>query len=568
MNPRATVLHLTGAAGGGVDRHIRDLCQDPIAGHQSLILHCGQALHVLEAPGQRRFFPIRAGAFAPLDDPGLREWLARTGLSVIHLHALGRRERGVLQQLRQWRALPYFVTVHDLGYLREDAFSERWSDAPKAEPSWTAQIDETLRQARAVIAPSRFIATGLAQTFQGLEPVVVPNGIDLPVPDRATPVQPKADLRGQRVFAVLGALGRHKGSSFLRAVLDALEGRGIVCVLIGYSDARIVGGWEIPHRLLVHGVYQPEDVPALLHAYGVQLAYFPKALPESFSYALSEVWAAGVQAMVHDSGALGERVREGGGWVIPENHDPGQVAAIIESHLRRNNDAIAGVVESRAEILARVPRRGDMVQELDALYRRCGIPQGASDDAALPESALLESALAQNLDGFEFRKELLRLANDLEAAEARYQTLREEQAQWSAQERAAIAELRAWNERLASDLATMRESSQSEIAALAAAKAGADAYARRLEEELGASRQWSEKLQTDCDLLRAECDRNQAMRTALTAEVDRLMHSIEEQQASTLERQAMLEVYANSFLRLPRWLRKALLRREGRRAES
>ena len=69
-----------------------------------------------------------------------------------------------------------------------------------------------------------------------------------------------------------------------------------VDVVIGYLDTQITHGWHSDH-LYIHGTYADEEVAALLAAYGAKLALFPNAVPESFSYTLSDVWASGVPAL-------------------------------------------------------------------------------------------------------------------------------------------------------------------------------------------------------------------------------------------------------------------------------
>ena len=69
----------------------------------------------------------------------------------------------------------------------------------------------------------------------------------------------------------------------------------------------------------VHGRYDPADLRELLARYRVALVLYPSAGPETFSYTLSEAWAAGRPVLVPPIGALEERVRgSGAGWVMTD----------------------------------------------------------------------------------------------------------------------------------------------------------------------------------------------------------------------------------------------------------
>jgi hypothetical protein len=99
------------------------------------------------------------------------------------------------------------------------------------------------------------------------------------------------------------------------------------------------------------GPYLPEELGPLLAAYGADLVYFPPGMPESFCYALSDVWLAGWPVVVHDRGALGERLREHpGGW-LDSAPEAGSAAATVDALLTLLQDSVA--IE-RAKARARV----------------------------------------------------------------------------------------------------------------------------------------------------------------------------------------------------------------------
>ena len=101
--------------------------------------------------------------------------------------------------------------------------------------------------------------------------------------------------------------------------------------MIGYSDLQFDRGWREVGRCFVHGPYNDSELPALIASYGVHVVLFPNRLPESFSYTLSEVWAAGIPVIVPDEGALAERVsRHQGGWLLPARFSADQASSLLQ----------------------------------------------------------------------------------------------------------------------------------------------------------------------------------------------------------------------------------------------
>src|SRR5260221_13675750 len=164
---------------------------------------------------------------------------------------------------------------------------------------------------------------------------------------------PHAEFRAKhtgRVIAVVGAVGPHKGSALVRQLSTHLEGTDLAVVVIGYLDGEFAPGWR-SDRLFIHGPYEDDDAVALLKAYDASIALFPNPIPESFSYALSAVWAAGIPALVTPAGALPERVtRHGGGWPPPQALGGAEVAA----EMRRNPAPEGG--GAPATVKSRLPR--------------------------------------------------------------------------------------------------------------------------------------------------------------------------------------------------------------------
>jgi hypothetical protein len=373
-------------------------------------------------------------------------------VGILHVHSLGAAARARTAALAGRLGLRYLVTLHDVLFLTPDALER--DGPPTPDPAWLAATGAFLREAAAVLAPSAYIAELARRHVHGLDVAIVPNGSP---PRRAGGPIPAARAefaarRPRAVAAVLGAIGPHKGSAMLDALAAPLAGTGIGIVVIGYLDAQVAPGWRGEH-LFVHGAYGDGEVPGLVRAYGARLALFPNRVPESFSYALSDLWDAGVPALVPAAGALGERVRRhGGGWILPDGTGPAGIAAALAEHLGPAGAAELARVESDLSRTddARVPRLDTMTRSLDALYARFGIDAGAPLDM---DDARVQALLAANLDGALFREELARVADELAQLRAGIAGEREQAAQFATEARAWIAKLEADVAKVQADLA-------------------------------------------------------------------------------------------------------------------
>ena len=443
------VLHVMSPLGGGVDRHVRDIVAQ--VGRRHVLWHVGERAEVLEVEAARRYYPLDPERIAA--EPAiLAAWLRAMNIGLVHLHTVVRAPRQRAAWAAQRLGLPLLVTLHDVLFQRPDAFDY---DAPAPEGGWVAELEPVLRSAKAVFAPSDYLATLAAGTFPGLEVHVVPNGFAPGVSRNAATLQPRAEFlahRPARVVAVLGAIGTHKGADLLRELPAHLEGSGIGIVVIGYLDQQLHPGWKSPPHLYVHGPYPSERAADLLHAYGAELVLFPNRVPESFSYALSEAWSAGIPVLAGPGGAIGERVaRHGGGWLLPAGFGAAEVAVELRRRLEPNAAGETARVRSQLSLpdASRVPTLRAMAESLDAYYRRYGPPAGVPGPAA---PAAIDALLAPSLDSSLFRQELAVLAD-----------LCDESGAQSKRARAFEDEARGWIAKLEGDVSTLTQQLTAEV---------------------------------------------------------------------------------------------------------
>ncbi|KMO32156.1 hypothetical protein VQ03_26480 [Methylobacterium tarhaniae] len=185
---------------------------------------------------------------------------------------------------------------------------------------WLATNERILRGARRLVAPSHDTAERYARRL-GLTGIAV-----VPHPEAAPPAPARArrERTGAVRVALVGGIGAHKGFELMVALAEraARERRPIAFTVIGnVADRRRVEGLG---NLTVTGTYDPEDLPRLLAEADPDYVFLSSVWPETYSYVLSEVWAAGYPVVTFDIGAPAERIRAvGGGILLPFSRDTG-----------------------------------------------------------------------------------------------------------------------------------------------------------------------------------------------------------------------------------------------------
>jgi glycosyltransferase involved in cell wall biosynthesis len=440
---RASILHISAAEGGGTDRYIRDIAANVPRRH--LLWHVGSGIDVIEAIAQRHFLPLSDCLGDGRAATAIGNWMRAMGVGIVHLHGLGEACRDRLALVQRAGSIPYIVTLHDLTFLDPLAFSAR---AFEPDAAWIARIADTLTQAAAVVAPSAFIGELALRHFPSSRCGLIAPGIR---PIAASAIEAPREFAAQRpahVVAVVGAIGPHKGSALLDALVDRLKDTDIGIVVIGYTDVQLLRGWRAPGRCYVHGPYIDAELPAWIAAYGVEVALFPNRLPESFSYTLSEVWACGVPVIVPGDGALHERVsRHEGGWILPARYSVEEAESLLRRLFSAEGEIERARVKSQIDPRdpVRIPTLDAMARDIDALYEYFGLKAPSSGESSAAGDEALRPLLAANLDGFAFRKELLKLAAQLREA-------LEKAKPWAAKHEREIREAQAWVRKLEHDI--------------------------------------------------------------------------------------------------------------------
>jgi glycosyltransferase involved in cell wall biosynthesis len=331
--------------GGGTEYHVRALiAASSDTFRHYLLMTVGDEWQLEEhaAAGIRTF------NFRRLPDELWHDLLtgitSRFGVDLVHLHNISGCRSGLLAALAEF-ALPYGYTVHDLNfacptitfldpgerYCGAITDLETCSNCLAAQPglaqvgigSWRERHRALLARAAFVIAPSQWAASTLRRYFPDPAVAIIPHGTaqGMPRPD-AFHTRLELPEDGIPTVAVIGAIGPDKGARRLERLVELTRERGtrIRWVVVGYLD-RGREQWQSEDGLFAqHGPFDSREITALLEHYRVRLVVYPSAGPETFSFTLSEAWAAGRPAVVPPIGALAERVAAtGAGWVLSQD---------------------------------------------------------------------------------------------------------------------------------------------------------------------------------------------------------------------------------------------------------
>ena len=409
-----TLLHLLPAGGGGTERFVRDLAGG-LPQYRHLLLHLGAEGSALEDLANRRFLGLTKPDELAFDRFA-RGLLATYQVSGIHLHLIGRSALDWIRMLPSL-GIAYAITLHDLGFLSPRIFADDQAPEPAIDGAWIDGLRSLFAHAFVITSPSDYVDSRFKAHFRELETVRVAPGLRDPQPPIAS--TPRHTLP---TIGVIGALGAHKGADLLEAVWKLPAATSMRWVLLGYTENQLFPLHAQNPEIIVHGPFKAEQAAQLIDDYQIDLIWFPNRLAESFSYALSECWAAGRAALVPRWGALGERVRaHGGGWISGDRNDPAlsvseteltsELEVVSELERRANQERSLDRREEHLQLRGmRVASLASMLEAFEMLYQRMPVQNVGIDEPW--SSAELQRFLESQLGPLSFRQENIRLARD------------------------------------------------------------------------------------------------------------------------------------------------------------
>lgn len=357
-----SVLLITLDLAGGVARHIAE--------RRGLHARAGRRTLLLSPCRVEEGTPPE---FCRLEDPDrrdLRHLVFRTVAEIDLLVAVLRRARverveihhslnhdPVVLELPARLGVPYDMVIHDYSWIcpritligmdgrycgePDMARCERCAVQPGPRLQEAISVADLRRRTGRLTAGAQRVIVSSEDVARRLARHVPPSPIQIESWDAAVPAvepRPSRPPGGRWTVAVIGAIGEHKGR---RILLDcardaALRDLPLEFVLVGYTDDD--GPLFATGRVFITGPYREEEAEHLVRAQSAHLAFLPSICPETWCYALSTAWRAGLAVAAFDLGTIAERIRtQGGGRLL----DP----ALPPSAL---NDALLGILDLSA----------------------------------------------------------------------------------------------------------------------------------------------------------------------------------------------------------------------------
>ncbi|MEO8504981.1 MAG: glycosyltransferase [Acidobacteriota bacterium] len=243
--------------------------------------------------------------------------------------------------------LPLLLSVHDLslvcprpyrlaapatgGCQRSGAVCELCARDPalprEFDATRHAKARSLLDSARHVIFPSEFLRTEYRRVLDwngGGRSHVIPPAVPLP------PSRPwRGEVALQHV-AHVGSVRADKGAGIFLEVAAACRRASPSPRLSSYGGGHPSLLASLRRECVaIHGYYRAGSLVQRLIADRVDLVLMLSTWPESHSLALDECMAAGVPVLAFDHGALGERLRSGGGLLVAPAAGAGGVTAAL-----------------------------------------------------------------------------------------------------------------------------------------------------------------------------------------------------------------------------------------------
>ncbi|NIE80511.1 glycosyltransferase [Asaia sp. As-1742] len=177
-----------------------------------------------------------------------------------------------------------------------------------------AQSDRILRGAREVIAGSIDLQRRFKRHFTGLEITLQP----LESGDYPALKSPRPLDGTRRRICIPGAIGREKGYEIVLQLAEDAARRNLPIdyIVAGYTidDDRLIATGHVQ----VLGEYREEEAVSLIESCECDIGLIPSIWPETWCFALSNLWNARLPAVSFDLGAQSERIqRERRGTVVP-----------------------------------------------------------------------------------------------------------------------------------------------------------------------------------------------------------------------------------------------------------
>lgn len=189
---------------------------------------------------------------------------------------------------------------------------------------WRSRWGALLQQADEIIAFSQSTVELIQKAYpklakerglsNGKSIIVHPHKVDYLYP--SPPLNPQTD---RLVIGIIGQIGFHKGSAFIRDFAQEIETQG------GTEEIAIIGSLEgraNPRVIRQSGPYRREELPQRIRESQANIFLFTSIWPETFSYVSQEIIELGLPLACFNYGAPAERVKTYERGLILVSQDP------------------------------------------------------------------------------------------------------------------------------------------------------------------------------------------------------------------------------------------------------
>ncbi len=229
-------------------------------------------------------------------------------------------------------------------------------------------VDLLMPETVTLVAPSHSVV----ERYRSLEPRlqekqinIVPHGLSEPLAKSLAPTLPPPfeESSGRLRVVVLGRLTVEKGANILADILADVA---------GFADVFLFGAgtsgtqFDAITGVTVVASYRKDELGELLRKSQPDIGLLLSTVPETFSYTLSELWAAGIPVLANRLGAFIDRIEEGdNGWLVEPD------SAAVLAQLRLLNGQRELLLQAKDRLLQRPVRTADsMVEAYAALEAR------------------------------------------------------------------------------------------------------------------------------------------------------------------------------------------------------
>lgn len=190
-------------------------------------------------------------------------------------------------------------------------------------PKWRNNWYNFLKKFDKVIVPTKSVEKIISKYYKDIKYTVIEHGIDIENSDYVIDLS----SHEKKNIAFVGVMVKHKGAEILENMIK--NSSNYTFHLFGESQYEPLSSSK--GCFVYHGRYNRNDLPTLLKDNNIDLVCMLSITPETFSYTLSEVSAAGVPVLSFDIGALGERInRDNLGWTLKYTNDYKKVLSKID----------------------------------------------------------------------------------------------------------------------------------------------------------------------------------------------------------------------------------------------